>query len=75
MPDKQSPNKNVWVQIGRYSQLAVIFPAATVVGLLIGAGLDRWLHTTWLYMVGLILGIVAGFVELIKLASSAGSSD
>jgi F0F1-type ATP synthase assembly protein I len=72
VPDKQSPNKSVWVQVGRYSQLAVIFPAATVVGLLIGAALDRWLHTTWLYLVGLILGIVAGFVELIKLVSSAG---
>ena len=28
--------------------------------------LDRWLHTTWLYLAGLILGIIAGFVELIR---------
>ena len=58
--------KSPLVQLARYSQLAVIFPAATVVGWLIGAGLDRWLHTTWLYLAGLILGIVAGFVELIR---------
>ena len=44
--------------------------AATVVGWLAGAGLDRWLHTSWLYLVGLILGIVAGFVELIRTAFS-----
>jgi F0F1-type ATP synthase assembly protein I len=65
----------VWLQVGRYSQLAVIFPAATVVGLIIGAALDRWLHTTWLYLLGLILGIVAGFVELIKIASSASNGE
>lgn len=33
-----------------------------------GVGLDRWLHTTWLYLVGIFLGIVAGFVELIRTA-------
>ncbi len=63
--DSEKP-KSPLVQLARYSQLAVIFPAATVVGLLIGAGLDRWLHTTWLYLAGLIVGIVAGFVELIR---------
>jgi len=26
----------------------------------------RWLHTTWLYLAGILLGIVAGFVELIR---------
>jgi F0F1-type ATP synthase assembly protein I len=60
--------KNSWVQMANYAQLAIIFPAATVVGWLIGAGLDRWLHTTWLYIVGLLLGIAAGFVELIRTA-------
>jgi F0F1-type ATP synthase assembly protein I len=65
------PNKgSTWVQLARYSQLAFIFPAATIAGWLIGAGLDRWLHTTWLYIVGLIFGIVAGFVELIRTAMS-----
>jgi F0F1-type ATP synthase assembly protein I len=66
--DDSGNQKSTWVQVAKYSQLAVIFPAATIVGWLIGAGLDRWLHTTWLYLVGLILGIVAGFVELIRFA-------
>ena len=52
--------------MGNYAQLAFVFPAATVIGWLIGVGLDKWLHTTWLYIVGLILGIIAGFVELIR---------
>jgi F0F1-type ATP synthase assembly protein I len=37
---------------------------------LVGLALDHWLHTHWLYLVGLILGIVAGFVELIRLVAS-----
>jgi F0F1-type ATP synthase assembly protein I len=70
-PDAPEPKKSVLVQLANYSQLAFIFPAATVVGWLAGAALDRWLHTTWLYLVGLILGIIAGFVELIRTVLSS----
>jgi ATP synthase protein I len=69
-PDQQNsePKENFWVQVARYSELAMIFPAAVVVGWLVGAALDRWLHTTWLYLAGLVLGGIAGFAELIRLA-------
>lgn len=60
------PKKNFWVQFARYSQLAFMLPAGTVVGWLIGVALDRWLHTTWLYLAGILLGIAAGFFELIR---------
>jgi F0F1-type ATP synthase assembly protein I len=62
------PKKKFYVQLAEYSQLAFILPACTVVGWLIGVALDRWLHTTWFYLVGLLLGIAAGFVELIRIA-------
>ena len=65
--------KSAIVQLANYSQLAFIFPAATVVGWLIGAALDHWLHTSWLYLAGLIVGIIAGFVELIRLVTSSES--
>ncbi|HEX4489537.1 MAG TPA: AtpZ/AtpI family protein [Terriglobales bacterium] len=68
MPDEDPPKKSSWVQAGQISQLAFVLPAATVVGWLVGAGLDRWLHTTWIWMAGLVLGIVAGFVDLIRTA-------
>ena len=74
MSDSPSSNgdddgkKNPWVQIARYSQLAFVMPAATVVGWLAGLGLDHWLHTTWLYIAGILVGILAGFVELIRTA-------
>jgi ATP synthase protein I len=54
------------VQFGRYSQLAFLLPCATVVGWLVGTALDRWLHTSWISIVGLFLGIAAGFIELIR---------
>ena len=59
--------------MAKFSQLAFVFPAATVAGWLIGVALDRWLHTTWLYIAGLIVGIIAGFVELIRAAMSSES--
>ncbi len=62
---------NFWVQFARYSQLAIALPAATVIGWIIGYLLDRWLHTTWLYLVGLLLGIAAGFIELIRAVTSS----
>lgn len=65
---------NFWVQIARYSQLAFTLPAATVIGWLIGEGLDLWLHTHWLYLVGLLLGIAAGFVELVRTVTTGEKS-
>lgn len=73
--DKPPSDKNLWLQIARYSQLGLVLPAATFVGWLIGVALDKWLHTTWLYLAGLLLGIVAGFVELIRTVMSSESND
>jgi len=71
-PDSDPPEKkSALVQLANYSQLAFIFPTATVAGWLAGLALDHWLHTTWLYLAGLIVGIVAGFVELIRTVTSS----
>jgi F0F1-type ATP synthase assembly protein I len=75
LDDDPPVEKSMWVQLASYSQLAFIFPAATVAGWLIGLALDHWLHTTWLYLAGLILGIVAGFVELIRTVTSSDSKN
>jgi F0F1-type ATP synthase assembly protein I len=66
-PDaKKVEERSFWLAVARYSQIAVTLPAAVVAGWLLGAFLDRRLHTTWLNLAGLIVGIVAGFVELIR---------
>ena len=65
-PDRK---KNPWVQVGRYSQLAFMLPAGTVAGWLLGSLMDRWMHTSWISMVGLLLGTAGGLVELIRQVS------
>ena len=54
------------VQVESLIQLALVLPIATVVGLLIGMGLDKWLHQHWIYIPGMILGAAAGFVQIFR---------
>jgi len=61
--------KSAWGQIGQYASLGVALPAATVTGYFIGVLLDHWLGTDFLYIVFLLLGIVAGFVEMYRVVS------
>lgn len=58
------------VRAERLLQIAFILPASVFVGWLIGAGLDKWLHRTWIYLPGLVVGAVAGFVEVFHLVLS-----
>jgi ATP synthase protein I len=45
---------------------------ATVIGLVAGHYADRWLGTSpWLMLLGLALGIAAGFVSLFRTARAA----
>jgi F0F1-type ATP synthase assembly protein I len=61
-----SQNKNWVVMVGEYMQLAFALPAATVVGYGIGYLLDRALGTHFLYIVFLLIGIAAGFLQIIR---------
>ncbi len=57
----------------KMTQIAFILPAAVLVGWLAGAGLDKWLHTGWLYIAGILLGVVAGFIQIFRLIAVAGA--
>ena len=63
-PRKDKDKENPWVTVAKYSHLALALPASTIAGWLIGAGLDRWLGTDWINVAGLIVGVIAGFVEM-----------
>jgi ATP synthase protein I len=64
-PEQSGAMKSL-VQVESIVQLALTLPIATVVGWLIGAGLDKWLHEHWIYIAGLILGAAAGFVQIFR---------
>ena len=66
-PENDRPkDQNTWRQIGRYSNLAFVLPAAIILGLIIGHLLDRWLNASWITLAGLFVGCIAGFAELIR---------
>ena len=69
-------NDRSWmIQLARYSQIGFALPAATVIGWFVGKLLDGWLHTTWLYLAGLVLGIAAGFIELFRTVSKKNTGE
>jgi ATP synthase protein I len=66
-PRRQS---NAVVTAARYSEIGFVIPAAIFLGYVLGWALDRWLHTHWLYIAGVIFGAVIGFIQMIRLASN-----
>ena len=58
--------KPFMVTVGEYTSLAFLLPVSTFVGYAIGYMLDKAFCTHFLYLVFLILGIVSGFVQLIR---------
>ncbi len=50
-------------------QLALVLPAACLIGALAGSALDKHFHTDWIAVTGILLGAVAGFVQIFKTAS------
>lgn len=54
------------MQAIRYLAFAVLLPVSTLVGYAIGYYLDKTFGTTFLKLVFLILGTVAGFAQLVR---------
>jgi hypothetical protein len=78
MPEKPSPEsgtssgkKDPLVLLARYSEIGFIIPAAILLGFFLGKLADYWLHTKWLYLVGLLFGAVVGFWQMIRMAVGA----
>ena len=57
---------NAWRQVGRYTSLAFLLPSCVFVGYVIGYFLDKAFGTHFWYIVFLLVGIAAGFVELVR---------
>jgi len=66
---------NAIAQAERLLQIAFVLPAAVLIGWGAGALLDKWLHTNWIYIVGLLFGSAAGLFEAVRQAMRAGGKD
>ena len=64
-------NRNPWGVVARYSEIGFIIPGAVLLGFILGKLLDYWLHTTWLFIAGVIFGAVVGFIEMIRMATAS----
>ena len=73
MPERPNPpeKKDTLVSLARYSEMGFIIPAATLLGFFFGKLADYWLHTHWLYLVGLLFGAGVGFWRMIRMALGA----
>jgi len=67
--------KDPLVSLARYSEIGFMIPAAILLGFFLGKLADYWLHTKWLYLVGLLLGAVVGFWQMISMALGAFKKD
>ena len=78
MPDSPDPElqKNgskpsSLATLARYSEIGFIIPAAVIAGWVLGKLLDYWLGTTWIYIAGVIFGVIVGFIQLIRMVIRA----
>lgn len=50
-------------------QLAIALPAGCLIGWAVGAWLDRHFHQDWISIAGIVLGAVAGFLQIFTTAA------
>jgi ATP synthase protein I len=61
-----------WTALAELSAVGMTLVMSTIVGLAGGYFADGWLGTKpWLTLIGLVLGIVAGFVNLFRSVKKA----
>jgi F0F1-type ATP synthase assembly protein I len=69
--DPNRPAKrNALVSAARYSEIGFVIPAAVFLGYGLGRLFDKWMHTHWLYLAGVVFGAVVGFAQMIRMASA-----
>ncbi|HEY5381499.1 MAG TPA: AtpZ/AtpI family protein [Acidobacteriaceae bacterium] len=68
-PKKQGGMLGDLVKAESMIQLALAVPGGCLIGWLIGVGLDKHFHTEWIQIVGIVVGAVAGFLQIFRTAS------
>jgi F0F1-type ATP synthase assembly protein I len=68
---KASPAVDAWVQAEKLMQIAILLPAAALIGWLAGAWLDNRLHQEWIAIFGVVFGSISGLVGVVRMAMAA----
>jgi F0F1-type ATP synthase assembly protein I len=61
----QRPDKPVF-WLGKYLSLALTLPASVAAGYILGAVADHWLHLPVLRALGIVLGMAAGLIQILR---------
>ena len=71
-PGKPNSATQALLKVEKLTQIAFAMPVAALAGWFAGAMLDRALHTHWMYIAGLVVGVTAGFVLLFRMIAAPG---
>lgn len=64
MPPPRPDKPLIW--LGKYLSLALTLPASVVAGYILGALADHWLHLPLLRALGIMLGMAAGILQIVR---------
>jgi F0F1-type ATP synthase assembly protein I len=67
--DRGESTKQTMRAFGALGSLGFAFVFAILIGFGGGYLLDRWLGTTWIWLVGLLLGIAAAILNVVRTAN------
>ncbi len=71
-PGRNQGSMQALVKAEKLTQLAFVLPVSALVGWVLGGLIDRFTHQHWFFLVGLVLGVIAGFIQLFRMVSSPG---
>ena len=72
---KQPSGLSLYVQAEKMLQIAVLLPAAALVGWLVGSWLDGQLHQSWIGLSGILFGGISGLVYVVRLVMISGNRE
>jgi F0F1-type ATP synthase assembly protein I len=61
---KNAAHNLAW--LGKYLALGLTLPASVAAGYVLGALADHWLHIQFLRVLGILLGMAAGLVQILR---------
>ncbi len=70
-------NQQKWIRgAGQASSIGLVLVVAIVIGYVIGSWLDKKLGTApWLMFIFTLLGIIAGFIQVFRIASQLSKEE
>jgi F0F1-type ATP synthase assembly protein I len=68
-------NDKSLISLGKYLSLALTLPGCVIGGYFVGALFDRWLHIPVLRVLGILLGMVSGLLQIFRELSRDEAKD